>query len=485
MGDFIQNRFPFGGEDFQRLGRVAKRTPRQENAEAVGAAQEGLRIGVLVVAAGPDHEHALLTGGGFALVDDGQTGGNVVAVEDARGEYDDSLNEVIPQEAGADEVFVIGLFVSPIFLLGELRLTRKQDALRHHHNSLTSRLERFRDVLHPGVVAIVPRRPAVAEAVKGIAICEAVRTPVLERKREIHDHAVELLELAIAGLVLRITQAVAMLRLPRVDPVKDHVDARDIVSGEVAFLGEEEEPVRVFLVTAQVFPALEQKGRGATGPVADLVLLFRLDNLRHEVRNFSRRVELARAFARFAGKRADQILVSVAKEVIWHMGAVKLATDKMIHELYQLVARQFIGLIEINLAGENAVELRRISPLDGKHGVVERLAELEGSHFLFSHSNRDRLPHRVRRHYERQRLFLHRRIVGQIVAEGLRKSSDRLLEDVADAFEKEQRKNVAPKLRVINVATQDVGSLFKECIQLCLCHAAQWDGNDRCSIHGL
>ena len=155
-------------------------------------------------------------------------------------------------------------------------------------------------------------------------------------------------------------------------------------------------------MTPQVFPALEKQGAGAAGPVADLVLLLRLDDFRHEVGNFSRRVELAGTFARLAGEGADQILVGVAKEVIRDVGAIELAAGEVVFEVDQLVAWQLVGLVEINLAGEDAIELRRIGPLNGEHGVIERLAELERRDFLFRSSNGDSLPGAIQWHEERQ-----------------------------------------------------------------------------------
>ena len=58
-----------------------------------------MRVGVLVVAAGPDHEDAVLAGSGLAFVDDDKASRDIVAVEDAGRQHDDSFNEVIPQEA--------------------------------------------------------------------------------------------------------------------------------------------------------------------------------------------------------------------------------------------------------------------------------------------------------------------------------------------------------------------------------------------------
>lgn len=71
---------------------------------------------------------------------------------------------------------------------------------------------------------------------------------------------------------------------------------------------------------------------------------------------------------------------------------------------------------------------------------------------------------------------MHRRVIGQFVADFLGQVADSLIKDIADALEKQEGENVATELGVIDIAAQDVGGLFKECIQLGLCHAAEWDG---------
>jgi len=72
---------------------------------------------------------------------------------------------------------------------------------------------------------------------------------------------------------------------------------------------------------------------------------------------------------------------------------------------------------------------------------------------------------------------LHRRIVCQFVAELLCQITDGFLKHIADPFEEEQREDVAAKLGVIDIATQDVGRFFEKGIQLRLGHSAERDGN--------
>src|SRR5258707_5690442 len=102
--------------------------------------------------------------------------------------------------------------------------------------------------------------------------------------------------------------------MPRIHAVEDKVDARDVVSRNIALLCVKKKAVRVLMMTAQVFSALEQERGRAAGPIADFVLLRRLNNFRHEVRNCLRRVELAGTLARFTGEGADEVFVGVAKE---------------------------------------------------------------------------------------------------------------------------------------------------------------------------
>lgn len=61
------------------------------------------------------------------------------------------------------------------------------------------------------------------------------------------------------------------------------------------------------------------------------------------------------------------------------MRAVKGLTAEVVNQIDQLVARQLVLLVEIDLAGENAVEIVLavgVGPFDGEHGVIQRLAEL-------------------------------------------------------------------------------------------------------------
>src|SRR4051794_5250762 len=100
------------------------------------------------------------------------------------------------------------------------------------------------------------------------------------------------------------------------------------------------------------------------------MLLIRLNDLRHEVGDFPRGIELTGTLTRLAGECSDQILVCVPKKIVRNMSTVKLAAGEVVLEVNQLVARQFVGPVEINLAGENAIELRRVGSFDSEHGIV-------------------------------------------------------------------------------------------------------------------
>ena len=180
MGDLIENGLPLSGQDFQCPGQIAKCPPREQNPQTVGPAEETLRVGVLVMAARPDYQHTLLPGGGLSLVEDGQAGGHVVAVEDAGGQHDDGLNEVISQKTGADQILVFGLFVASVLFFCQQRLSAQQNALRHDDDGFAVRFQRFRDVLHPGIVAIVRRRHPISESIVRIAAGEVFEPPALQ-----------------------------------------------------------------------------------------------------------------------------------------------------------------------------------------------------------------------------------------------------------------------------------------------------------------
>ena len=266
----------------------------------------------------------------FAFVEHRQARGDIVAIEESGRQHDDGFQQIVAQEAGADEVFVVGLLVAAILFLGQFRLPAKQDALRHDDDGFAVGLERLDDVLHPGIIAVVARRHAVAEAVIGIAVGECVIAPILQRERRIHDDA---------------------------------------------------------------------------------------------------------------------------------------------------IARQLVLLVEIDLAGEDAVELGGVLAFDLQHGIVERLAELERGDRLLRRAAHDGVPEGILGHNKRQRLLLHGQVAGQFVAEFAGELANGLLEDIADALEEQQREHVAAKLGMIDIAAQNVGGLLKEGVQLRLCHAAERNGN--------
>ena len=145
----------------------------------------------------------------------------------------------------------------------------------------------------------------------------------------------------------------------------------------------------------------------------------------------------------------------------------------MIFQIHQLVARQFVLLVEIDLAGEDAVEFRRIGPLDGEHGVVERLAELREVGTPADVSSQSESAGTT----NGRDFFCIAGSLRQFVAQVLSQLADGFLEDVADAFEEEQREDIAAKLGVIDVAAQNVGGLFQKGIQFRLGHSAERNRN--------
>src|SRR5437762_12615954 len=90
-------------QNLQCLGNVSISAPCKQDAETVGAAQNSLGISVLIVARRPDHKNAVLTGWELSSVDNREASRDIVPVEDAGGQDDDSFDEVISQKPGADE----------------------------------------------------------------------------------------------------------------------------------------------------------------------------------------------------------------------------------------------------------------------------------------------------------------------------------------------------------------------------------------------
>ncbi len=84
-------------------------------------------------------------------------------------------------------------------------------------------------------------------------------------------------------------------------------------------------------------------------------------------------------FARLAGEVADQVLVGVAEQIVRDMSAVKGLATEVVDQVDQFVARQLVLLVEVDLAGKDAVEVvlpMRIGTLDREHRVIQCLAEL-------------------------------------------------------------------------------------------------------------
>jgi hypothetical protein len=340
--------------------------------------------------------------------------------------------------------------------------------------------QRLGDLLQPGPVAVACGRHAKAQAPVLVARRHRVVPPVFQREGRVHDDAVELLEAVLGRQVPRVTQAVALLVLPHGDAVQDHVDARDVVGGDVGFLPVQLQLPHVAAMLLDVPDALQEQAARAAGPVAHRHAGPRLQHLGHQKANLGRRVELAAGLARLAGEVADEVFVGVAEQVIGDVRAVEGLAAEVVDQVDQLVAGQFVLLVEVDLAGEDAVEVVlavSVRPLDGQHGLVQGLAEL---------------PLGCARHVSPGRVFGHREVVvlrvsGQqqcLVARHARLDqrvglgADLFVVAVADALVEEQREHVAAELGMVGVATQDVGGLVEIGLQLALRHAPRGADDD-------
>ena len=141
-----------------------------------------------------------------------------------------------------------------------------------------------------------------------------------------------------------------------------------------------------------------------------------------------------------------------------------LATE-VVDQIDQLLARQFIALIEVDLVGEDAVELRLVRSFNCNHRLVE------GGPDLISRLSGDLLPDNIVGHNE----VVHFGILGEIgVAKAFGQPGKLFEVDVANSLEEEQGEDVATEFRVIHIAPEDVRRLVEECIELCLSKASLW-----------
>ena len=173
------------------------------------------------------------------------------------------------------------------------------------------------------VVAVLRRRDAILEALE-LVVCgiEAV-APRLGRERRIGDDKIERLEAAVGLLEVRAGKRVVLARFPPWGSRAESCSSAPTRWWRCPF------PARRgrgrgrcglgFVVR------LQQQRAGAAGRVVDrLVGAFRAadsDDLRHDARDFRRRVELALALARLGGEVAHQVFVGVAEQVV-ALGAV-------------------------------------------------------------------------------------------------------------------------------------------------------------------
>ncbi len=197
------------------------------------------------------------------FVEHDETAGDVVAVEKFRGQYDDAFDEVGFDEAFADDVLGAGALDAPVVLQRLLGLVAKQDALRHHNDGFAGWLQRFHDLLHPSVIAVVAGRHPEGEPVVRVTTGKVAEAPILEREGRIHHNPVKLSEPAgLAFAEIRRAQAVAgrgLAKAARANAVQVHVDTGDVGRGGIALLHVEEQPLGSFLTVAtlDVVAALE------------------------------------------------------------------------------------------------------------------------------------------------------------------------------------------------------------------------------------
>lgn len=163
------------------------------------------------------------------------------------------------------------------------------------------------------------------------------------------------------------------------------------------------------------------------------------------------------------------------------MGTVEGLAGEVIDEIDQLVPGQLVVLVEVDLAGEDTVEVVRpvgIGPLDGEHGVVEIEPEqpLDAAGDLW--------PGGGLRDDEMVVLWVAGEEKGLLLGHPGRLQLGRLVthflvETVVDALVEEQGEDIAAELRVVGVAAQDVGRLVEIGFELALGHPPRGADDDR------
>ena len=296
------------------------------------------------------------------------------------------------------------------------------------------------EVLHPGEVGVARRGRAVGPA---LVLAQQVAAPVAVVERRVGQHEV--------GPQVReavVVEAVAVVNVG-VDAADGQVHLGQPPRGVVRLLAVDADVAQPAAVGLHELLRLDEHAAGAAAGVVDAAAVGG-QHLHQQPDDRGGRVELAALLALGAGELRQEVLVDAAEDVLRPAGRVPQAdVADQVDELAEAL------LVQVGpgvLLGQHALE-RRVVALDGRHGVVDRLAD--GRLPRFGPQPR---PARLRRHPEDvgRPILIGVFGVGPLVAFRLQRRVA-LLEGVGDVLEEDEAQDDVLVLGGVHVVAQRVG----------------------------
>ena len=206
--------------------------------------------------------------------------------------------------------------------------------------------------------------------------------PLVERKRRIGDHDVELHQ----GVFLdqrRAAERVAPLDAGLVHAMQEHVHLAQRPGAPVGFHAVQRDIPFALGVGRHGLPHLDQQRARSAGRIADAVARLRLEQLRQQHGDFRRRVELARLLAGVGREVADQEFVGVADDV-QPADPRRPQVQPGIVKIFQQVDQPGVAVLRLAQVGfavevdvaEDAFELAAVLVFDVGQGHVDQIADV-------------------------------------------------------------------------------------------------------------
>ncbi len=402
---------------------------------------------------------------GLALVHHQHAGGDAGAVEQARRQADDGLDDVVVDQVFADEFFLAAA---------------EQHAVGHDGRHVAVGLEAGDHVLHEHEVGLLAGfRAEFAEAAGELHGGAAV----VLRERRVGEHAIEFARLTVFQ-DQRVLQRIPVLDGEAGDVVEDHVHVADGPDRAVRVLPIERKVVGILPLLLDVLVGLDQKTARAGRGVVDGVAGLGLGELHQQAHDLGGGVELAAFLAGAVCEKLDQILVSGAQQV----GELEVVVDQhelrlveVIEQILPLLIRD-LGLaldgIEVDVVlqhpGQGVVFV-----LDGGDSLVEHgpdvvLEVLERRDLVALLVDPALVPAGARRHEEGvpvgglviEQLVQQRGLVLQVGIGGGAQDGPLAVELVRQALDEQHAEDEFLELAGVHLAAQDVGGLEEEALQL-------------------